>query len=158
MNSEDLILMNDDQIDYNGLPEKVLQTLALSDELFIATSALVELRLRKSPLATSIALEILSQSHGDRYLQASALSTLFAAAQDQAINFILQHVEDFEPYLLNALMEIMIDNSTCFQSEPALFVVQIVGRKIQGLDQEKKYPEVEVENRFLNIYDIESNR
>jgi hypothetical protein len=45
MNSENLEIMTDADIDYGDLSEGVLKKLALGDELFIATSALVELRL-----------------------------------------------------------------------------------------------------------------
>ncbi|GAA6615893.1 hypothetical protein [Scytonema sp. NUACC26] len=77
MNSENIDFMTDDDIDYGSLSEDVLKQLALGDELFIATSALVELRLRKSDMAAMVAWEILSNSLGDKYLQATALSVLF---------------------------------------------------------------------------------
>lgn len=48
-------LMNDEDIDYTLIPEAVLQELALGNELYIATSALVELWMRESYRITPFA-------------------------------------------------------------------------------------------------------
>ncbi len=58
----------------------------LGDELFIATSAFGELASRNSSLATNMAWEILSNSQGDRYLQATALETLFQGNRELALD------------------------------------------------------------------------
>ncbi len=93
MNSENIDFMTDDDVDYKSLSEDVLKELALGDELFIATSALVELKLRKSASCAIISWKILSKNLGDKYLQAAALSVLFDMNQEQAINFMLKQTQ-----------------------------------------------------------------
>jgi hypothetical protein len=153
MNSDELSLLTDDKIDYESLSEDVLKELALGDELFIATSALVELRMRKSSIAAPTAWEILSTSHGDRYLQAAALSVLFGMNQEQAINFMSQQVQFVTPYILNTMMELMIENESDFKSEPGLSIVRVIKERLKKCDDKLKFPEPEVKDRFLKIYD-----
>jgi hypothetical protein len=153
MNSEYLDLMTDDDIDYTKLSEDVLQELALGDELFIATSALVELRLRKSAIAAIVAWEILSKSLGDKYLQASALSVLFDMNKEQAINFMLKQTQYSDLYIINTIMELMIENETDFKCEPASYIVSIVKERLRELDNSTKLPEAEVRDKFLDIYE-----
>ncbi|BAZ10361.1 hypothetical protein NIES4071_21760 [Calothrix sp. NIES-4071] len=152
MNSENLDFMTDDDIDYSNLSEDVLKQLALDDELFIATSALVELRLRKSVVAAMVAYKILSKSKGDKYLQATALSVLFDTSREQAINFMLQEVPSSEPYILNSIMELMIENKADFQSVPASLLANIVNKRLQELEGSTKLPTLEVRNSFLEMY------
>lgn len=152
MNSENLDFMTDDDIDYSNLSEDVLKQLALGDELFIATSALVELRLRKNAIAAIIAWKILSKSLGDKYIQAAALSVLFDMNQEQAINFMLKQTQHSDSYILNTIMELMIENETDFKSEPASSIVNIVKERLRELDNSIKFPEPEVRDRFLHIY------
>jgi hypothetical protein len=152
MNSENLDFLTDDDIDYSKLSEDVLKELALGDELFIATSALVELRLRKNAIAAIIAREILSKSLGDKYLQATALSVLFDMNQEQAIDFMLKQAQDSDSYILNTIMELMIENETDFKSEPASSIVNIVKDRLQELDNSRKFPELEVTDKFWHLY------
>ncbi|MEC4813452.1 MAG: hypothetical protein SAK29_09300 [Scytonema sp. PMC 1069.18] len=157
MNSENLDFLTDDDIDYSNLSEDVLRELALGDELFIATSALVELRLRKNAVAATIAREILSKSLGDKYLQATALSVLFDMNQEQAINFMLKQAQDSDSYLLNTIMELMIENEADFKSEPASSIVNIVKDRLLELSNSKRFPEPEVKEKFLHLYGYVGN-
>lgn len=152
MNRENLDFMTDDDIDYSTLSEDVLKELALDDELFIATSALVELRLRKSVAAPMLAYQILSKSKGDKYLQATALSVLFDTSREQAINFMLQEAPSSEPYILNSIMELMIENKADFESIPASLLANIVNKRLQELENSTKFPTLEVRNSFLDMY------
>ncbi len=153
MNGENIDFMTDDDIDYSSLSGDVLKQLALGDELFIATSALVELRLRKSDIAAMVAWEILSKSLGDKYLQAAALSVLFDMNQEQAINFMLKQTQYFDLYILNTVMELMIENEAAFKSNQASFMVTLVKKRLQELNNLTKLPEPdEVTDRFFHIY------
>jgi hypothetical protein len=158
MNRENIDFMTDDDVDYSKLSEDVLKQLALGDELFIATSALVELRLRKSAIAAIIAWKILSKTLGDKYLQATALSVLFDMNQEQAIDFMLKQTQYSDSYILNTVMELMIENETDFKSEPASTIVSLVKERLRELDHSTKRPEPEVRDRFVDIYGtIEKN-
>ncbi len=157
MNSENIDFMTDNDIDYSNLSEDVLKQLALGDELFIATSALVELRIRKSASSAILAWEILSKSLGDKYLQATALSVLFDMNQRQAINFMLKTTQDSNIYILNTIMELMIENETDFKFEPASSIVSIVKERLRELDNSINLPELEVRDKFLHIY-VEAGR
>ncbi|MDF5729885.1 MAG: hypothetical protein PUP92_18215 [Rhizonema sp. PD38] len=158
MNSENIDFMTDDDVDYSNLSEDVLKQLALGDELFIATSSLVELRLRKSASSAIIAWKILSKTLGDKYLQVTALSVLFDMKQGQAISFMLKQTQYSDSYILNTIMELMIENETDFKSEPASSIVGIVKERLRELDHSTKLPEPEIRDRFLDIYGaIEKN-
>lgn len=152
MNSHNLDLMTDNDIDYNDLSEDILKQLALGDELFIATSALVELRLRESLVAPIVAYEILSESKGDKYLQATALSVLFGTNQEQAINYMLKEALSCEPYILNSIMELMIENEPDFKFVPASLLVTIVRERLRELDNSTKFPTLEARDTFLHTY------
>lgn len=152
MDSENWDLMTDGDIDYGDLSENVLKKLALGDELFIATSALVELRLRESVAAALIAYEILSESKGDKYLQATALSVLFGTNKEQAINYMLKEAPSCEPYILNTIMELMIENEADFQFVPVSSLVTVVKGRLPSLENSTKFPTTEVRDTFLHTY------
>ncbi|RUT04568.1 hypothetical protein DSM106972_041370 [Dulcicalothrix desertica PCC 7102] len=152
MNSENLEILTDADIDYGDLSEDVLKKLALDDELFIATSALVELRLRESLVAAIIAYEILSESKGDKYLQATALSVLFETNQEQAINYMLKEAPSCEPYILNSIMELMIENEPDFKFVPASLLVTIVRERLRELENSTKFTTLEARDKFLHTY------
>jgi hypothetical protein len=154
MNSENIDFMTDDDIDYTELSEEILQQLALEDELFIANSALVELRLRKSNIAAIVAWDILSKPLGDKYLQAAALSTLFEMKQEQAIDFMLKQAQYCELYILNTIIELIIENENNFKSESASSLITLVKERLQKLDNSAKFPELELRNRFLQMYGL----
>jgi hypothetical protein len=72
----------------------------------------------------------LSKSLGDKYLQAAALSVLFDMSQEQAINFMIKQTQYSDSYILNTIMELMIENEADFKSEAAS---SIVGRYSNSL-------------------------
>ncbi|MGB0389506.1 MAG: hypothetical protein ACPGWR_32195, partial [Ardenticatenaceae bacterium] len=98
-----LTLMNDEEVDYETLPEEVLTELALGGEWYMATSAVTELSIRQSEAVIPITWQILSKSLGDQYLQAAALSALFEAQREKALAYMLNHAATCEPYLLNTI-------------------------------------------------------
>ena len=98
-----LTLMNDEEVDYETLPEKVLTELALGGELYMATSAVTELSIRQSEAIIPITWQILSNSAGDQYLQAAALEALFEAQRENALAYMLNHATTCEPYLLDTM-------------------------------------------------------
>lgn len=152
MEVDELIMMSDNQIDYSSLSSDTLKTLALGDELFIATSAITELVNRKSSIAGTVAWEILSKSDGDCYLQAAALSILFNLNREQALDYIIKQAQYCNPYILNSIMELMIENESDFKSGHALSFVRIVSGRLKKFDESAKFPEPEVRHSFLKLY------
>lgn len=111
MNLESLTLLNDSDIDYTSLTLEQLESLALGEELFIATSALSELYCREQILAEKIAWQILENCYGDVYLQASALEIAFECNQNKTIFFIKQNFANFDDYLQNTVQELITENN-----------------------------------------------
>jgi hypothetical protein len=152
MSINELLMLTDDQIDYQSLPEDTLEQLALSDELFIATSALTELSIRNSPCAASVARQILSQAHGDHHLQARAVEVLFEVNSKQALDFMRQQVPACDPFMLNIIMELIIENESDFKSEPGLSITHLVIERLQEFDEEATSPNPEVKTNFLKLF------
>ena len=148
----ELMMLTDEQIDYSSLAEETLKELALGDELFIATSALGELSKRKSSVVVSVAWEILSKPQGDQYLQASALEILFNQNREQALEYIKQQAQYCNPYILNSIMELMIENEPDLKSDCTLSVVRLVAERLKEFDEKSRFPEPEVRESFLKLY------
>jgi len=148
----ELLILTDDQIDYQSLPEDTLKQLALNDELFIATSALTELSIRNSPCAASVAWEILSQAHGDHHLQARAVEVLFEVNRKQAMDWIEQQVPECEPFMLNAIMELIIENESDFKFDPGLSITHLVIERLAEFDEETRASHLEVKSSFLKHF------
>ncbi|MGL5828449.1 MAG: hypothetical protein ACRC0L_02625 [Angustibacter sp.] len=153
-NYHEIILMCDEQIDYGELSETVLRELALSDELFIANSSLVELRLRKSCVAIDVASIILEELRGDCYLQAAALHVLFAMSKIQMHNYLRDNIESIDPYLLNVSMEIMVENQSEFKVEPAASNVRAV---LNRLDYGSENSRLEALSDFVDMFGPRKN-
>lgn len=145
-----LTLMNDEDIDYRALPEDVLKTLPLGSELYIATSALVELWMRESSVAAPIAWEILSTSHGDRYLQATALTILFDIDREKAVNYMTERVQDCDPFVLNKMMKLLVENPTDFI--PGSVIIRIILERLKNLDDEQELVDPDVKDSFFKRY------
>ncbi|MBD2773835.1 hypothetical protein [Iningainema tapete] len=157
MEINELMMLTDQDIDYRSLSENTLKELALGDELFIATSALGELSRRKISITALIAWEILSKSRGDRYLQASALEILFNLNREQAMDYISKQAQHSNPYILNTILELMIENESEFKSERALSIVRIVGERLQEFDESAEYPSMFLRDSFLKLYGYVKN-
>jgi hypothetical protein len=115
MNLESLTLLNDNEIDYSSLTLKQLESLALGEELFIATSALSELYCREQILAENIAWQILENFYGDVYLQATALEIAFNCNQHKTLVFIKQYINQFDDYLQKTVQELLAENNLSYQ-------------------------------------------
>lgn len=152
-NIDDLLMMTSEEIDFESLSEGTLKELALCDDLFIATSALGELSGRNSAEAGPIALKILSESHGDRYLQACALETLFGTNREQATNFIKTQAEICDPYILNTILELMIEEQSYFKSSKTSSLVNVILNRLKRLDKNHPFPRIELEVKFKRLYD-----
>ena len=100
MNADELMMLTEDQIDFESLSIDILKNLALGDELFIATSALAKLEECDKEQAEIISWTILSKQKGDFLLQALALEVMFNCNPDKAINFINAHWETTDDVLL----------------------------------------------------------
>ncbi len=112
MEINELMMLTDEDIDYSSLSIDILKELTLGDELFIATSALGELSRRNGSVAASIAWQILLKLHGDCYLQAAALETVFRFDQEKALDYIREQAPKCNTYVLNSILEIMIENES----------------------------------------------
>ncbi len=152
MEINDLMMLTDEDIDYSSLSLDILKELALGDELFIANSALGELSERNSGIAGSIAWEILLNLHGDCYLQAAALEIIFQFDREKALDYISREVYFCNTYILNSIMELIIENEFKFKSKNTLPSVRIVLQRLKEVDFTAQYPEPEVRDNFLNTY------
>jgi len=152
MSINELLMLTDDQIDYPSLPEDTLKQLALSDELFVATSALTELSIRNSPCAASTAWEILSQAHGDHHLQAGAIEVLFEVNRKQAMDWMEQQAPGCAPFMLKTIMELIMENESAFKAEPGLSIAHLVIERLAEFDEETRFPHLEVKSSFLKRF------
>lgn len=96
MNIEDIIMLDDDDIDYAAFPDETLGQLALCNELYIATSALNELSVRNPTLTVPIAWQIIATKHGDYYLQKLAVELLFEHAAGSVTQFVRQNKPELQ--------------------------------------------------------------
>lgn len=152
MKINDLMILDDEQIDYDSLSEEQLHQLVLSDNLFMATSALIELRFRNKILASLLASDILSKSYGDCYLQAAAIETYFQTNPHRAMDYMTKLDGNCHPYILNSIMEIIMENLSYFQSKIGSKVTQIIYDIVQSLTGGDEFIDSEVKSKFLNWY------
>lgn len=153
MEIHELMMLTDDEIDYNTLSDDELKELALGDEMFIATSALGELENRKSKKASNIACSILSNSKGDRYLQAAALETLFQSNQKRALHYMTQRSQNWDHYLLKTVIELIIENPSVFSSGLGCSVSHLIRERITNFKDEEQFIAPELIDSFLRLYD-----
>lgn len=124
MNADELMMLTEDQIDFESLSIDILKNLALGDELFMATSALAELGFRDQEQAEMIAWKILSGQKGDAHLKALALEVMFNCNPDKTIDFIQTHQDGMDNVLLETVKDIMKENNLAnLQSLPVLIAV-----------------------------------
>lgn len=116
MNIDELMMLTEDQIDFELLSIDILKNLALGNELFIATSALAKLGYRDQKQAEMIAWTILSKQKGDSYLQALALEIMFDCNAEKTIQFIQTHWQTMENIILKTVEDIIRENN-CIQLE-----------------------------------------
>lgn len=152
MQSNDLMMLVDDDIDYTTLSEDTLKYLALAEDLFIANSALAELNIRNSNLAADISLEILVNLRRDCYLKATALEILFNNNRQKAIGLILSQIDAWDGYMLNSIMDIIGENEPEFKSEPGLAIVGKVIERLKSFDESANFPPPEVRDNFLKVF------
>jgi hypothetical protein len=94
MTLDELLLLPDDQIDYERLDRTMLRELATqSYEPFIATSALGELRVRRAVEARDASLAILASELPDRHLRSFALTTLCEVDEERDIEVMMVLVD-----------------------------------------------------------------
>lgn len=147
----DLTIMNDEDIDYDALPEEVLVDLALSGELYMATSAIFELSSRESQFVVPVTWKILSKSLGDQYLQSAALEALFDMEREKGMAYIYENISTFPPYLLNTAMNLLImrrnELLNLFDS-----ATTAITKRLSEMGEETEYPKQEVIGRFLHSF------
>ena len=122
MNAKELMMLTEDQIDFESLSIYMLKNLALGDELFIATSALAKLEECDKEQAEIISWTILSKQKGDSHLQALALEVMFNCNPDKAISFINAHWETIDDVLLGTVEDIMMENNLDNLQKPQVLI------------------------------------
>lgn len=145
-----LLMMNDDDINYDHLSEDILATLALELEPYIASSALVELSARESTLLIPISQKILSNPLSDQFLQATALEILFEAEANQAMTYMLEYALHGGSYLLDAIIDLMIRYERYFTSDLGQRLVKMVQDRLDRLKDESM--EIELGEEFTQLY------
>jgi hypothetical protein len=88
-----LTLLEGEQIAYDKMSDSVLSKLALSGELYIATSSLVELDCRHSPLACETAAKVVGAKSADAHLQSIAFRILFETNPKQGLVAITNSID-----------------------------------------------------------------
>lgn len=144
-----LMMLTDDEIDYNTLSDGELKELALGDELFIATSALGELENRNGNLGAEVAWKILSNSKGDRYLQAAALETLFQCNPERALDYMKEQAQKGDRYILNTIVELIFENNSYFQTNSPLSLLYTVLEQVKNLSEDEPVIELEGEDTSM---------
>lgn len=109
--SDQLLMLTSDQINYGVLARETLAELAQESDPFIAQSALTELWHRKGSEVVEIAWKILSQPIQERHLQSKALKVLFDLDRENALDYMEEHVHRVDPYLLNVMAELILYNT-----------------------------------------------
>lgn len=67
------------------------------------------------------------------------------------MDYISKQPQYSNPYILNTVMELMIENESEFKSERALSIVRIVGERLQEFDESAEYPSMFLQDSFLNF-------
>jgi len=88
-----LTMLGDEQIAYEKMSDSVLSKLALSGDLYIATSSLVELDCRHSPLAGEISAKLVGGRSADVHLQSIAFRVLFETNPKQAVVIVTNLID-----------------------------------------------------------------
>ena len=122
MNADELMILTEDQIDFELLSIDILKSLALGDELFIATSALAKLNECDKEQAEIISWTILSKQKGNSLLQALALEVMFNCNPDKAISFIHAHWETMDDVLLGTVEDIIMENNLDNLQKPQVLI------------------------------------
>jgi hypothetical protein len=146
-----LTALDTSDVDFTTLPERVVQQLALGTEPNFATLAIVELQRRDSPLAAETAIHLLYSERADLYLKSAALSVLFDLDRATALLYMLAHVDNADPYLLNAIMEIMISNNEFFRAEEGLRLVPLVKARLKTISDDQN-PREDLRELFAEMY------
>ena len=146
-----LTALDPSDVDFTTLPEHLVQQLALGSEPNFATLAIVELRRRGSPLAAETAIHLLSSVEADLYLKSAALSVLFDTDRANALLYMLAHVDNADPYLLNTIMEIMIRKDEFFRADEGSRLVPLVKARLKTISDDEYHRE-DIRALFAEMY------
>ncbi len=150
MNQVDqLLMLTDQEIDYRSFADEILEQLALESDPYIANSALNELSVRKSSIALETAWHLLAHSKDEHFLQSTALRIVFAADREKTLEYMLAHVEDAHPQVLNTLVELLLYESD-FRYEMRL--ANALKQRIAGHEEEMgEYLEPDTISDFVQV-------
>ena len=151
----DYYILTDEEIDYEQLSEDVLEELALNIEPYQANSALAELIIRKSPRATSIALEIIATRSHERYLLSTALLALFRLDREKAWDYMAEHFPVADPYVLKTMMELLL-YETDFRFE--LPIARGIFQRLNTLQENQELLDPDITSDFLSTMTLPPER
>ena len=106
--SDGLLMMTDDQINYKELSNETLLELAQESDEYIANSALYELWDRKVPKMVDVARDILASTSDERGLEPIALKIMFESDRENAFAYMERHLHKADPYLFNTMAELIL--------------------------------------------------
>ncbi len=143
-------LLYPQEVDYSLLAEPTLLALVehFQDEPNTATSALVELSLRKHPRSAELAEHLFEADEADCYLKAAAIDVLHHDGRERAHVLMLKHASTCDLYVLIEIAHLLADEDE--RPEASLYEV-VRQRLIRGgfEDNERMHTRlVEARERF----------
>jgi hypothetical protein len=151
-----LDLLSEEDIDFSTLSEDALSHLVLSEDYFVATSALSELSSQRKKTAPVLAWKILIEKNSDVYLQALALEVLFKFDADRAIEYISENIDSVEPYMFGSIIEILLENSELFHQKKNVRLVELASRRLATILAHKSCIEEELVYRFNAAFKLDN--
>jgi hypothetical protein len=134
-----LLMYTPDQIDFDALSTETLRALALEIDPFIATSALAELSIRDSKVATEASRTLLAETD-DRWLRSSAFSQVLDADPAEALDWLAPRLDGLDDESLGMLLTTLADDPTWAPVPAAGAVVEALESRLadpnNGLDGE----------------------
>lgn len=116
--------LEDQLIDYAALTDLKLSELVLAgDDVFVATSALSELSIRKSALAGPTALKLFEKDIGDQWLQSVAFAVLYEFKRQHALAVIDNVIETSGLHMTKTIVECLdFEEIKSYCSDPGLLL------------------------------------
>jgi hypothetical protein len=150
--ADDLILVPDEDIEYEKLDAAVLEQLAIQQlEPFIATSALGELGQRRVPEAKAAAEAIVAREVWDHHLYAFAVKILYDADRDAGLAAMTPRLDtERDPVILAAMIENMMSDVEWFQAEPLRALATKLAARVAEIPG--NYTDPEERESFLALF------
>ncbi len=103
-----------------------------------AANQLVELEKTNDSIARELALAVLNEQKGDIYFQAHAFDILYDTSRSLAIDYICQHANTTETYIVGTMISnVTIDSEQEEGREELMKAVEVLKQVLQGRDPEE---------------------